>query len=152
MITQGFAERATVMKQFEFDDLAVAAVYKSYPDSIRARLLVLRQLIFELADRLDGIEISETLKWGVPSYHSSTKTGTPIRLAPTKEADSYGLYVHCQTSLINDFRQAHPDTFRYSGTRALLFKLDDQLPEKELEEFILAALTYHQHRSPAVKV
>jgi len=143
--------RATVMKQFEFDDLSVAAVYKSYPDSIRTRLLALRQLIFELAERLDGVEISETLKWGVPSYHSSTKTGTPIRLAPAKEADSYGLYVHCQTSLIDDFKKSHPDAFRYSGTRALLFELEDQLPEKELEEFILATLTYHKRKSQALK-
>ncbi|WP_340148782.1 DUF1801 domain-containing protein [uncultured Sneathiella sp.] len=139
------------MKQFEFDDLSVAAVYKSYPGPVRARLLALRQLIFELAERLDGVEISETLKWGVPSYQSSTKTGTPIRLASAKEADSYGLYVHCQTSLIDDFKKSHPDAFRYSGTRALLFALDDKLPEKELEEFILAALTYHQRKSHALK-
>ncbi|MEX1036202.1 MAG: DUF1801 domain-containing protein [Sneathiella sp.] len=139
------------MKQLEFEDLTVAAVYKSFPESLRSRLLALRQLIFELAESLDGVEISETLKWGVPSYHSSTKSGTPIRLAPAKEAGFYGLYVHCQTSLIDDFRRTHPNAFRYSGKRALLFKADDPLPERELKEFILAAMTYHQRKSQAVK-
>jgi len=139
------------MKQFEFEDLSVAAVYKSYPKLLRSKLLALRQLIFETADTMDGVEISETLKWGEPSYNASGKIGTPIRLGPTKKADQYGLYVHCQTKLIDEFRETRPDAFRYSGTRALLFGLEDEPATIDLREFIMAALTYHQRKPQAAK-
>ena len=41
----------------------VAAVFKSYPKKIRAKLMFLRQLIFDTASVTDGVgEIEETLK------------------------------------------------------------------------------------------
>ena len=136
------------MKHYDFENLTVAATYKSFPDTVRSKLLGLRQLIFETAEKTSGVgPVQETLKWGVPSYHDGSKNGTPIRLAPAKEPGHYGLYVHCQTSLIDDFRKAHPDSFKYGGTRALLFGPEDQPPQPELEEFITGALTYHRSKS-----
>jgi hypothetical protein len=35
------------------------------------------------------------------------------------------------------------DLFSYETTRAIIFKLDEHLPEKELKQCIEAALTYH---------
>ncbi|MCF8467587.1 MAG: DUF1801 domain-containing protein [Sneathiella sp.] len=135
------------MKQHDFSDLAVAATYKSYPGTVRRKLLALRQLIFETAEKTSGVgPVQETLKWGVPSYQDGHKNGTPIRLEPTKKAGHYGLYVHCQTSLINEFRQACPHSFEYSGTRALLFGPEDQPPKRELEEFITKTLIYHRRQ------
>ena len=135
------------MKQYDFADLTVAAVYKSYPEDIRNKLLALRQLIFETAENISNVGlIEETLKWGMPSYDAKGKVGTPLRLAPAKDKIQYGLYVHCQTSLIDEFRKSYPDAFQYNGTRALLFGPDDQPPKRELEEFITKALTYHRWR------
>ena len=139
------------MKQFDIEDLSVAAAYKSYPEEQRNKLLELRQLIFEIADKMGDVTLTETLKWGEPSYNASGKTGTPIRLAPSKDKSQFGLYVHCQTSLVDEFRDKYPDRFNYSGTRALLFAPEDDLARPELREFITAALTYHRRKLSSAK-
>ncbi len=139
------------MKQYDIEDLSVAAAYKSYPETIRTTLLALRHLIFEVADSMDDVTLTETLKWGEPSYNASGKAGTPIRLAPSKEKDLCGLFVHCQTSLIDEFRSRYPDAFQYSGTRAILFAPNDTVIKSELRDFISAALTYHRRKSLLVK-
>jgi hypothetical protein len=139
------------MKQFDIEDLSVAAAYKSYPAEQRNKLLELRQLIFETAQKIGDVKLSETLKWGEPSYNASGRIGTPIRLAPSKDKSKCGLFVHCQTSLIDEFREKYPKAFEYSGTRALLFEIDKDVPRSELSEFITAALTYHQRKSPKIK-
>mgnify|MGYP001794068111 CR=1 FL=1 len=146
-----FINRPIVMEQFDIEDLSVAAVYKSYPDEQRTKLLALRQLIFETADAIDDVTLTETLKWGEPSYNASGKTGTPIRLAPSKEKGLCGLFVHSQTSLIDEFRNKYPDTFYYSGTRAIYFEPDGTLAKPELREFITAALTYHRRKPLSAK-
>lgn len=143
--------RLSIMKQFDIEDLSVAAAYKSYPEKQRNKLLALRQLIFETADTIGNVTLTETLKWGEPSYNASSKAGTPIRLAPSKEKGVCGLFVHCQTSLVDEFRDKYPQAFQYSGTRALLFAPDDKLIKPELREFITAALTYHRRKSSAAK-
>lgn len=131
----------------EFDDLAVAAVYQSWPASVRVRLLKLRDLIFETASEIeDAAPLDESLKWGEPSYLAKGKMGTAIRLAPTKEAGQYGLFVHCQTSLIAEFRETRPDAFTYGGSRALLFEEGEEPDKQALRDFIAAALTYHARK------
>lgn len=136
------------MEQYEFDSLEIAAVFKSFPDDMRKRLLALRALILETAENTEGVgKIQETLKWGVPSYLTSeSKSGTTIRLAPTRSDRRYGLYVHCQTSLIKEFSQKKPDVFCYEGTRALILNTDVEPSRPELVEFITAALTYHSRK------
>ncbi|PHQ68597.1 MAG: hypothetical protein COB93_10305 [Sneathiella sp.] len=138
------------MKQYDFQDLSVAAAYKSFSGELRGRLMALRQLILETAEKTEDVgAIEETLKWGVPAYLPiGPKSGTTIRLAPTKEDQQYGLFVHCQTSLIKDFKAMHPRAFTYSGSRALLFDLTEDAPDAELlAEFIENALTYHTRKS-----
>ena len=47
----------------------VAAIFDTYPTEIKPKLMFLRQLIFDVASRIDGVgELEETLKWGQPSY------------------------------------------------------------------------------------
>ena len=139
------------MTQYDIEDLSVAAVYKSYPEDLRNKLLALRQLIFETVDAIGDVVLTETLKWGEPSYNASGRAGTPIRLAPSREKNTCGLFVHCQTSLIAEFRERYPDIFHYRGTRAILFSPDDTIAIAELREFITAALTYHRRKSLLVK-
>lgn len=57
----------------------VEQVFHNYPDWVRMKLFSLRQLIFEVAMEIDGLEkIEETLKWGEPSYLA--KKGSTIRI------------------------------------------------------------------------
>lgn len=55
----------------------------------------------------------------------------------------YALYFHCQTNLVEGFRQKYGNKFRYEGNRALIFTETEPVHESELKECIAAALTYH---------
>lgn len=125
----------------------VTAVFERYPEPIRAKLLELRQMVLETAVATPGVgEIVETLKWGQPSYLTvRPKSGTTIRLdAHNVEQGQIGLYVHCQTSLIDTFRQRHPN-LTYEGSRAIILNAQSELPQEPLRDCIALALTYHQN-------
>ena len=129
----------------EFDDPEVAEVFGSYPPRFRKKLLALRELIFETARATEGVgELEETLKWGEPAYLTSeTGSGTTIRIAwkPAKP-EQYALYVHCQTDLIERFREWLPK-LRFEANRAIVFREDDDVPEDAISLCIASALTYH---------
>lgn len=132
-----------------FNEKIVAEVFDSYPKQTRERLYKLRELIFDVAAKTERVgEIQETLKWNQPSYLTTeTKSGTTIRIDKVKSGKAdYALYVHCQTSLIDSFRLAFGDIFRYEGTRAILFVNETNPPEDALRECIKMALTYHLDR------
>ncbi len=123
---------------------AVAAAFANAPAKSRAGLVRLRDLIFATAQETPGVgRIEETLKWGQPAYLTpDSKSGTTIRLGVPRTG-GFALYVHCQTTLISEFRSLFPDAFTYDGNRAILFD-DDQTPAAEpLRLFIRNALTYH---------
>ena len=61
------------------------------------------------------------------------------KAAPT----SYAMYFHCQTNLVESFRLAFPNDFRYEGKRAIVFEQDDVPDTDALSMCIAAALTYH---------
>ncbi len=128
-----------------FHDKNVEARYQAWPDDVRTRLLHLRELVFDVAESTSGVgEIEETLKWNVPAYLThNPKSGTTIRLAGNTDSGQYGLYVHCQTTLVQDFRVIYPDIFVYEKNRAILFDLADEVAEEELRHCISMALTYH---------
>lgn len=124
----------------------VTAVFERYPKPIREKLLELRQIVLETAASTPGTgEIVETLKWGQPSYLTvRPKSGTPIRLdAHNVAQEQIGLYVHCQTSLIDTFRQLYPG-LTYEGNRAIILDAQRDLPLEALRDFIALALTYHR--------
>ncbi len=126
----------------------VTAVYESYPDLIRQRLLMLRQLILDTAVATPGVgEIVETLKWGQPSYLTvRPKSGTTIRIdAYNVQQQQIALFVSCQTSLIDSFRVKYP-TLTYEGKRAIILDAQDDLPVESLRDCIEMALTYHRNK------
>ncbi|MCZ6616568.1 MAG: DUF1801 domain-containing protein [Gammaproteobacteria bacterium] len=136
------------MKNRKFSNTAVKNVYDSYPRKITDKLLVLRELIFRIAGESDEIgQIEETLKWDNPSYLThGPKSGTTIRLSPVGHDDEKcALSVHCQTSLVADFRQIYPE-LQYDGNRSVLFDVNVKLPLATIEHFISAALTYHHRK------
>ena len=128
-----------------FADKDVAEKYQALPTAFGEKLYFLREMIFELAASTNGVgEIEETLKWNTPSYLTvRPKSGTPIRLAAMPDKNQYGLYVHCQTTLIQTFRDMYPDCFSFEKNRGIIFNLNDEIAEEELRHCISMALTYH---------
>lgn len=110
----------------------------------REGLLVLRAMVFEVADDLPQVgKVKEALRWGQPSYLTpETKSGSTLRLGIPKSG-GFALFVHCQTSLISDYRAAFPDATNIEGKRAVLFKTADEIDPNRLKWLIRQALTYH---------
>ena len=133
-------------------DPEVAAVFKSYPQKIRRKLMDLRQLILDTATSTGGVgEIEETLKWGEPSYLTpKTKSGSTIRIDwKASQKDQYAMYFKCTANLVETFKKRYPTEFEYGGNRSILFNLDDEIPAKELKSCIAMALTYHRNKKLA---
>lgn len=72
-----------MIKRIAIQNADVAAVFDTYPEEIKSKLLFLRRLIFDLAARTHGVgELEETLKWGRPSYRTTqTKSGSLARIS-----------------------------------------------------------------------
>ena len=113
------------------------------PKGARAPLLALRDLIYETAAGTEGVgPLEETLKWGQPAYLTPvTKSGSTIRLGRPKTG-GYAISVHCQTSILSDFRTAFPDGFDYEGNRAIRFPDGAAPPLNALRLLVRSALTY----------
>ena len=124
----------------------VRTAIQSYTDKQKSGLLSLRNLIFETAAETSGVgPLTETLKWGQPSYLTEqSKSGSTIRIDRVKDSnDQIALYVHCQTSLISQFKDYYGDTLSYDGKRAVVFDANETLPETSIRHCISMALTYH---------
>jgi hypothetical protein len=124
---------------------AVDAVFDAYPKPVRTKLLALRRLILDTAKTTKGVGlVEETLKWGQPSYLTpETKSGSTVRIDQVKaEPGQYAVYFHCQTSLVETFRELYPK-LRYGGNRCILLDAEDKVPEAELRHCVALALTYH---------
>ncbi|SFB44589.1 DUF1801 domain-containing protein [Algoriphagus aquimarinus] len=121
----------------------VESVFSRYPDSVRDKMLNLRRLVLESAEELNLPSLEETLKWGEPSYLA--KKGSTLRMDwKEKSPDQYAIYFKCTSKLVPTFRFIFDDTFDYEGNRAVVFRLDEEIPEAELKQCIKVALTYHQ--------
>lgn len=117
--------------------------FKSYPKNIEKKMNQLRDMIIETASEMEEVQqIEETLKWGEPSYIA--KKGSTIRMDwKAKAPNQYAMYFNCNTSLVETFKIVYKDLFKYEKNRAILFKLNDKIPKKELKECIEMALKYH---------
>src|ERR1700743_1046707 len=121
------------------------AVFDSYPKPVRTKLLALRKLILASAKTTEGVgAMKEARKWGQPSYLTpESKSGSTIRIDQVKAVPGqYAVYFHCQTNLVETFRELYPD-LKYNGNRAILLDANDKLPEKALRHCVGLALTYH---------
>jgi hypothetical protein len=130
-------------------DPAVDAVFNSYPKPIKTKLLALRRLILDTAATTEGVgRIEETLKWGQPSYLTAeTKSGSTIRIDRVKSsANQYAVYFHCQTDLVETFRELYPKEFNYGGNRSILLNAEHAIAEPALRHCLALALTYHLNK------
>jgi hypothetical protein len=118
--------------------------FNQYPTDVKVKLYNLRELILYVAKvHPDVHQLTESLKWGEPSYLA--KKGTPLRIDwKDKTPDHYAIYVQCTSKLIPTFRALYAKELSYEGNRAILFNMTDDLPENILKKFIATALTYHQ--------
>jgi Domain of unknown function (DU1801) len=121
-------------------------VIAAYSPLVRMRLKALRHLVLDAAAKTDGVgRIEEALKWGQPSFLTSqTKSGSTIRIDGLRnEPEKYAMYFHCQTGLINVFREQYAKALTYDGNRALIFDVNEKLPTEILSHCISLALTHH---------
>lgn len=125
-------------------DPRVKLIFDNYPESVRNKMISLRELIMETAKETEGIIVlEETLKWGEPSY--LTKNGSTIRMDwKSKTPNQYALYFKCTSLLVPTFKRLFNKHFEFEGNRAIVFQLENEIPREELKRCIKAALLYHR--------
>ena len=121
--------------------MSVQSTFDSYPAAAHKRLSQVRNLIYEIAEELET-NVEEALKWGEPAYLA--KGGSTVRLAWTvSNPDVCKVFVHCQTRLVETYREIYPDVFEYEGKRALHIPLKGKLEKGPLRHCLKLAMTYH---------
>lgn len=130
-----------------FENSAVEECISSYPESHQRQLLQLRELVFQVAEELQATGgIEETLKWGQPSYlPMKPRVGSTVRLGRFDDTH-VALYFHCQTTLVESFRSLFGNEFKYSKYRAVLFGVNEPLPEEAIKICLRMALYYHYNK------
>ena len=124
--------------------VAVQAAFDAFPTKPRRKLLKLRKLILDTAAQSAAAgQLTETLKWGEPSYLTEqSKSGSTIRIGwKASSPETYAMYLNCQTSLVDSYRTLFPE-LTYEGNRAIIFNVDEPLPAAA-ETCIEMALHYH---------
>lgn len=131
----------------KFKNKAVKNIFDNYPNGIREKMLLLRELVFETASEIEDTgEIEETLKWGEPSY--IVKGGSTVRMDwKSKNPTQYAMYFNCNTKLVDTFKETYKGKFKYEGNRAIVFDVKEKVPVKELKHCIELSLTYHSRKS-----
>ena len=64
------------------------------------------------------------------------------------EPGQYAVYFHCQTNLVETFRELYPE-LRYGSNRCILLSAEDKAPEAALRHCVALALTYHSRQRKA---
>lgn len=129
------------------DDPAIRAAFAAFPDGQREELFLLRRLILDVAaqDATLG-PVTESLKWGQPSY--VTRNGTPLRLGLSKGNDP-AVFAHCQTTVIGDFQKLFGGDFDFDKNRAVIVR-DVSGSADPLRLLIRQAFTYHAKGADAL--
>jgi len=125
-------------------DPQVDLIFENYPNAVRDKMQFLRELVIETAKEIESIHtLEEVLKWGEPSF--VTKNGSTLRMDwKEKTPHQYAMYFQCSSRLVNTFKLVFGAKFQYEGNRAIIFQLDQKIPQVELKQCIKATLTYHK--------
>lgn len=125
-------------------DPAFETKMASYPDAVRVKMQSIRALVIKTANEIPELEnLQETLKWGEPSF--VTKHGSTLRMDWKKKTpDQYQVYFKCTSRLVETFKLKFGALFEYENKRAIIFQLDQEIPEAELKQCIRATLNYHK--------
>lgn len=124
----------------------IAATIEAWPKAAQVRFAALREALHDVAARADIGEVTETLKWGQPSWlPAKPRIGSTLRCGwHASDPDRFSLYVHCQTTLAETMRTLYPTAFDYDGQRALRMALAAPTPMEAMEHCALLTLTYHR--------
>ncbi len=122
----------------------IESVFCNYPNPVQDKIQNLRRIIIETASEIKDITaMEETLKWGEPSY--LVKKGSTIRIDwKEKSPHQYAMYFKCTSKLVPTFKKIYSNLFNFDGNRAIIFQMNDEVPETELKNCIKLALTYHK--------
>ncbi len=121
---------------------AIQAKFSTFPVEAQRQLENVRRLIFSVAEENDLGAVEETLKWGEASY--LVKGGSTIRIDwKPKHPGVVKVYFHCQSRLVETFREIYQDEFDYEGKRAMVIPLSARIEEGALSHCIELALKYH---------
>ena len=134
------------MAKTKFGSPDVEYVFESYPEPVRTKLLALRDMIIDVANVTPGVGyVEEALRWKQPSYLTSQSgSGSTIRLDACRcNAEGYDIFFHCQSGLVEHFRDLYGDGLTFVGKRSIHFDIKDKLRMKELHHCISLALTHH---------
>ncbi|MEP1614355.1 MAG: hypothetical protein ABJL72_20845 [Roseobacter sp.] len=121
-------------------------VISPWPKAAQQQFRILRDIVFNVADRAEIGAIHETLKWGQPSWLPAKKrVGSTLRCAWKPSAPKeFSLFVNCNTTLCETMRELHPNAFQYEGQRALHFPITAMAPTDAIEHCAFLTLTYHR--------
>lgn len=139
----------------KFKDPDVEAVFETYPTAVRDQLETLRALIFSTAAETDGVGgITETLKWGQPSYLTAqSKSGSTIRIDQVRgDATKYAMFFHCQSGLVPLFAELYEDELVFEDKRGVVFDVGAPLNEDVVRHCVALALTHHLRKKAKSKV
>lgn len=121
----------------------IQSLLDSYPEPARGYLLQIREMIFDIADDENLGPINESLKWGEPSFAS--KKGSPVRMDwKAKNPNVVSLFFHCQTTLVETFKEVHSHSLVFAGNREIIISLENPMPSQELRGCLTMALRYHE--------
>ncbi|MFY0666308.1 MAG: DUF1801 domain-containing protein [Natronospirillum sp.] len=116
--------------------------FNSYPVAARRQLESVRNLILAVAAEGALGEVDESLKWGEASYF--VPGGSPVRIDwKPKDPDAIKVFFHCQTRLVETFKELYPQEFSYEGNRAIVIPLDAPVEQLPLAHCLGLALKYH---------
>lgn len=121
----------------------ITKIYSNYSQNERDKIQEIVTLIELVAKELNT-EVTPSLKWNQLSF--SSKQGTPIRVDRFSE-NIIGIFVHCQTTLVEEWKEIFGETMNFSKTRAILLDLNAPLPQEELKICIQMALNYKKKLS-----
>lgn len=115
--------------------------FDRYPEHIIPLMFQLRDLMFSVAESQNMGEVEETLKWGEPSY--LVKNGSAVRMDwKPKSPGQYYLFFHCQTKLVDTFRELYSSSLAFQGNRAIVLNVNSKLPERVIRHCIELAFRY----------
>ena len=122
----------------------VAEVIADYPVKAYAHFISVRALVVKNAAQVGGmVAITETLKWGEPSY--LVKSGSTVRIAWTeKHPQQFSLYFNCNSKLVETFRSLYSHELRFDKNRAINLALDEPIPADAIRHCVLLAMKYHK--------
>ncbi|MEJ2669068.1 MAG: DUF1801 domain-containing protein [Gammaproteobacteria bacterium] len=120
----------------------IEAKFATYPVEVQEQLKSIRRLVFAVAEENGLGTVEETLKWGEPSF--LVKGGSTIRMDwKPNDPGFIKVYFHCQTRLIDTFKEIYQDEFKYEGKRAIVIPLGAS-ESGPLRHCLQMALKYHR--------